>query len=172
LNLNCLNEVISIKGLREPCVILDEVRKLLTRAMAQEQNKDGMDGVLLFIHKDGSKIDYAAAHNNPVLIRNGQVTEYPMDKMPIGKSDNPLPFNAYSIDIQKGDQLYLFSDGYADQFGGPFNKKYKHKRFVALLKTISYLSFSEQHDKLLIEFNAWKEGFEQTDDVLVVGLKF
>ena len=169
LNISFLNEAISEKNIVNPNEVFNYVRKRLITTISQEGGQDGMDGILCCI--DNGKITYAGANNAPVLVRNDQLIEQPADKMPIGKGESTSDFNLYSIEVNKGDLLYLFTDGFADQFGGPKGKKYKYKQLEEKLKSISNLPLSEQKSILERSFNDWKGELEQVDDVLVIGIR-
>lgn len=168
LNITFLNEAINEKNILYPNEVLSYVRKKLINSMAKEEQKDGMDGVLLCI--DGNCITYAAAYNSPVLVRNNEAFDLEADKIPIGKSDHSTDFNLYTIELKNNDKLYLFTDGYADQFGGPKGKKFKHKQLLELLKNTSSQSFSDQKTILLETIENWAGNMEQVDDILIVGL--
>jgi serine phosphatase RsbU (regulator of sigma subunit) len=116
-------------------------------------------------------LQYAGAHNPLWIVRNGEVLETKANKQPIGKFDNPLPYTTHTFDLQKRDSVYIFSDGYADQFGGEKGKKFKSKAFRELLLSIQDNKMEEQ--RLIIDkaFEDWKGTLEQIDDVCVIGLK-
>ena len=97
--------------------------------------------------------------------------EHKADKQPIGEFEYRKPFTNVKIDLQKGDSIFLSSDGYADQFGGPRGKKFMYKPFKRLLTEIASFSIAEQHDKLKNVFDEWKGDIEQIDDVCIIGLK-
>jgi serine phosphatase RsbU (regulator of sigma subunit) len=129
-----------------------------------------MDGILISLSQN--KISYAAANNKPIIIRNGQIIELAADKMHVGSSPKEnISFTNFSAEVQKNDLLYLFTDGYADQFGGPKGKKFKHKTLSQLLLTISNLTLEEQKEKLENTFNDWKGNLEQIDDICMIGIK-
>jgi len=131
-----------------------------------------MDCVLCAYDFEGMKLDFAAANNPLWLVRDGVLIEYKPDKMPVGKyQDTHLPFNMQTIDLKKGDIVYSFTDGYADQFGGPKGKKFKYKQLEDTLLANSHLSMDEQKTVLNTKFEAWKGNLEQVDDVLVIGIK-
>jgi serine phosphatase RsbU (regulator of sigma subunit)/tetratricopeptide (TPR) repeat protein len=171
LNIGFLSEAIKEKNIAKPNEVLDYVRNRLTESISKEGQKDGMDGVLLCIDGNSDTITYAAAHNNPVLVRNGDLKMLEYDKMPVGKGEKNDPFRLFTLEIQKGDTLYLYTDGYADQFGGPKGKKFKYKKLDELLCRITPLPFSEQAAELGKSFDEWKGNLEQVDDVLVIGIK-
>ncbi|NNM94603.1 MAG: SpoIIE family protein phosphatase, partial [Bacteroidia bacterium] len=110
-------------------------------------------------------------YNSLWYFRNGEVTEVPADKQPIGKTDKPEPFNTHNLNLQKGYALYLFTDGYADQFGGPKGKKFKYKQMQELLLENASKPMDEQKKILEDALNEWKGSLEQVDDVLVIGIR-
>lgn len=174
LNISFLNEAINEKGIGEPNKVLDHTRKRLIENISQEGGQDGMDGILVTIKpsKEGTELRYAAAYNGPVVIRNKELMELEEDKMPVGKSPREdEPFRLYKKDLHKGDAVYLFTDGYADQFGGPKEKKYKYRQMMGKLLAISDKPMKEQGEILGKEFMTWMGELEQTDDVLFIGIR-
>ena len=120
---------------------------------------------------EGTKLEFSGANNPLIHIRNGVITEFKGDKQPIGiYAGTPKPFTNKVIEVQKGDSVYLYTDGYADQFGGHQNKKFKYSQLKELLATIAELPMDVQKEKLKINFEAWKANNEQVDDVLVIGI--
>ena len=93
------------------------------------------------------------------------------NKQPIGKVDNPQPFTTHTIELQKGDSIYVFSDGYTDQFGGEKGKKFKAQVFKELLLSIQNNTMEEQKNSLAQHFNNWKGTLDQVDDVCIIGVK-
>jgi serine phosphatase RsbU (regulator of sigma subunit) len=173
LNIGFLSEAIKEKNIYEPNKILDHVRERLIESISKEGQQDGFDGILLRIEKQGDnyKMDYASANNAPVLISDGKIIELGADKMPVGKGEKTEPFKLFSIDAKKGDVLFLYTDGYADQFGGPKGKKFKSKQLDNLLLENSKEELPELKTKLENRFEDWKGGLEQVDDVCVIGIK-
>lgn len=179
LNIGFLSEAIKEKELDKPHDIFNYVRHRLIESISKEEQQDGMDGILMVVNanqldtnSDTIEIEYAAANNAPLLIKNGIVHELPKDKMPIGKADKINSFTLYKQTVQKNEMLYLYTDGYADQFGGPKGKKFKYKTLVELLTSVNHLSLKEQQLVLQDNFNNWKGDLEQVDDVCLVGIKF
>jgi serine phosphatase RsbU (regulator of sigma subunit) len=166
LNISFLNEAVNEKNIVEPHKILNHVRKRLIENM--DGGQDGMDAILICI--DGKGITYAAANNSPAIIKNGTILSLPTDKMPVGKGVNTAPFTLRAIELEKGDSLYLYTDGYADQFGGPKGKKFKYKPLNELLIANQQKSCSEQKENLAYAFYNWKGNLEQVDDILVIGI--
>ena len=177
LNMGFLSEAIKEKHILQPNEILNYVRKRLIESIGNDGQQDGMDAILICIDNqaEAKKITYAAANNAPIFIsRNNLVSklvELPKDKMPVGKGEKMESFTLQSTILQKGDVLYLYTDGYADQFGGPKGKKFKYKTLNDLLLKNSAKDIHEQSELLVKEFNNWKGDLDQVDDVLIVGIK-
>lgn len=172
LNIGFLNEAIKEKNILQPNEIFNYVRKRLIENLAQEEQKDGMDGILICINKKSKLVTYAAANNEPILIRNGELTELEKDKMPVGKGERANSFNLFTFNFAPNDCLYLYTDGYADQFGGPKGKKFKYKQLNELLIRTNHLSVEEQKTELNKTINVWKGDLEQVDDLCIMGIKF
>jgi len=168
LNTSFLNEAIMEKNILAPNEVLNYVRDKLIENISKEDQQDGMDGALVCV--EGNKITYAAAYNAPVLIRNKELIELEADKIPVGKGERSLSFRSFEFEMQKDDVLFVFTDGYADQFGGPRGKKFKYKQLQELLLKNYKLSMKEQKGILDEVLEQWKGDLEQVDDVLVVGL--
>jgi len=169
LNIGFISEAINEHNILSPEKVFDYVRKRLVDSISQDGQKDGFDGILLRRNKSTRKITYAAANNRPVLVSNNGIKELECDKMPVGKGEKDYPFNLFSIETNGF--LYLYTDGYADQFGGPKGKKFKYKQLNELLNSISMHNTSEQTKLLSKRFEEWKGDLEQVDDVLVFGIK-
>jgi len=168
LNISFLNEAINEKNILSPNLVLNHVRDRLVQNL--DGGQDGMDATLLKINKN--KISYASANNCPLLIRNKEVVMLNADKMPVGKGYKSESFSLYDIEIKAGDNLYFFTDGYADQFGGPDGKKYRYKQLANILLSNVEDEMEIQKEKLNIAFNEWKGNLEQVDDVCIIGIKF
>lgn len=171
LNIAFLNEAITEKNMTEPHEVLNHARKRLIQNISKDGNKDGMDGILLCIDTNTNTYSYAAAHNCPLIIKNNELIEYDADKMPIGQWIHQDSFTTHKLDVKPGDVIYMYTDGYADQFGGPKGKKFKYKQLNELLMAIHQKPMMEQKDKLTQAFKDWKGELEQIDDVCVFGLK-
>ena len=171
VNMSFLNEAISERNISAPNEILNHVRKQLIENLGG--GNDGMDAILMKLENSdkGLKIEYAAANNEPILIRDNKVTVLAKDKMPVGKGEKTESFTLHTIDVQKGDTLYLLTDGIADQFGGPKGKKFKFKQLEEILLANHNLSLEQQKNLLEKTFNDWKGNLEQVDDILLVGIK-
>ena len=171
LNIGFLSEAINEKGISEPNKIFDFVRQKLTESISKEGQKDGFDGILLCIDSEKNIISYAAANNSPILIQNNQLHELPADRMPVGVGEKKENFTLHTINTNCGDMIYLYTDGYPDQFGGPKGKKIKYKALNELLLTNSTSSIDQQYGVLKSTFYAWKGDLEQVDDVCIIGVR-
>jgi ligand-binding sensor domain-containing protein/serine phosphatase RsbU (regulator of sigma subunit) len=171
LNISFLNEAVIEKKIEKPGEIFDHVRARLIENVSQDGGKDGMDAILVCIDETSHTITYAAAHNAPVIIRNGEIIQLPTDKMPVGKGEKEENFRTMELPVQPGDSVYLYTDGFGDQFGGPQGKKYKENTLRKLLSEIALLPVKEQQEKLDAAFRDWKGELEQIDDVLLIGIK-
>ena len=171
LNLNFINEAVNVKGIFKPNEIFNYVRGELVSSISKEGQSDGFDGTLVCFDKANKKLTYAAANTKPILIRDQTITVLAADKMPVGKGEKNDSFALYEINYEVGDIIYLFTDGYADQFGGPKGKKFKHKALEELLVSIHALDMKEQSKILNQKFEDWRGRLGQVDDVSVVGIR-
>ena len=170
---NALNRAVLEFNLTEPGKILDKTRDLVLETFAKSDAdvKDGMDISLCAIDHKTKSASWAGA-NNPLWYTNGKnIIEITADKQPIGKSDHPKPYSTHSIPVSKGDSIFLFTDGYADQFGGPKGKKFKYKQFQELLLAQNNTSPDAQMQAIHDTFIQWKGAHEQIDDVCVIGFR-
>ena len=168
---NGLNRSVREYGLTDPGKILDKTREIVIQEFekSEEEVKDGMDIALCSI--EGDKLEYAGAYNPLWIIRNGEVIETKANKQPIGQFDNPTPYTTHSIDLVPGDSIYIFSDGYVDQFGGEKGKKFKSKAFRTLLLSIQDEPMEDQKTIIDEAFEDWRGTLEQIDDVCVIGVR-
>ena len=120
---------------------------------------------------EGTTLSYSGANNPLWIVRNGEVLETKADKQPIGKFELSKSFTTHQLEVQRGDSIYVFSDGFPDQFGGEKGKKYKSGKFKKFLISIQEHSMQKQHELLEQEFENWKGNEEQIDDVCVIGVK-
>jgi serine phosphatase RsbU (regulator of sigma subunit)/CHASE3 domain sensor protein len=171
---NILSILISEMGILDPSTILTELHQRVIVALQKDftdvKAHDGMDVSLIVIDKDTNKIQFSGAVRPLYHIRNGQLYEIKGDRYGIG-SENPT-FTTIDIDVEKGDTFYLFTDGYADQFGGVDGKKYMSKKFKEHLLEIQSMSMSEQREVLRQTIRDWRGPLEQIDDQLVIGVRF
>ena len=171
LNIGFLSEAIKEKNIEKPNEIFNYVRERLITSISEGGQKDGMDGILICIDKRKDVIEYTAANNEPILIRNNEFIELPKDRMPVGKGERVASFTLHTIKVQTGDSIYLYTDGFADQFGGPKGKKYKYKQLNELLLSNHQKPMNEQCKIIQSSFVNWKGSFGQVDDVLVIGIR-
>jgi serine phosphatase RsbU (regulator of sigma subunit) len=173
LNISFLNEAINEKGIQQPNHVFNYVRQKLIDNISKEGQKDGFDGVLLCIDTQTNAISYAAANNAPVLVtNNSEHQELPKDRMPVGIGEKNDSFTLFDLQVAAADTLYLYTDGYADQFGGEKGKKFKYKQLNDLIFSNRTLDLTDQQKILKQRFEEWKGNLEQVDDVCVIGIKF
>lgn len=176
LGTSLLNKIIINSSCCQPEMLLNLLREEIKVALRQtgkfDEAKDGMDMALVQYNKKSLVLNFAGANNPAVIIRNSQLITLPCDRMPIGIHPKEKPFSSETIQLETGDMLYLFSDGYSDQFGGSDYRKFFLKRFKELLLSIAPLSCDEQRSTLDKIMDDWKAGNHQNDDILVVGIRF
>lgn len=170
---NSLNQCINEYGLRNAGAILDKLSELVEETLNKNQFNvnDGMD-IALCVWDKQSKLQYAGANNSFYLIRNGELLETKANKQPIGKYDNRVPFTNHEFELQAGDSVYLFSDGYPDQFGGPKGKKLKYSTFKNYLLELNSQPEEKIKTELEERFEQWKGELEQIDDVCIMHVQF
>jgi serine phosphatase RsbU (regulator of sigma subunit) len=176
LNISCLNEAVNERKLTNPAEILNYARTKIISSLAgdgsDDGGKDGMDGVVCCFDKEKKTLTYSAANNSFYIIRKGNLLVFKADKMPVGKSPKESQsFTSHTIELETGDMIYIFTDGYADQFGGPGGKKFKYKQMEELLVKHHTLPLAEQKNKIEEVFNNWKGNLEQVDDICVIGIQ-
>jgi serine phosphatase RsbU (regulator of sigma subunit) len=157
----------------KPSEILDKLTFLVEETFSQSESevRDGMDMSLCALNMKTLELQWAGA-NNPIWhMRNNILNEIKGDKQPIGKYENRKPFTNHIINVEKGDRIYLFTDGYADQFGGMKGKKFKYSQLKEIILQYSFAPLNEQHQKLNAIFETWRQNIEQTDDVCLWGVK-
>ncbi|MGZ3883545.1 MAG: PP2C family protein-serine/threonine phosphatase, partial [Bacteroidia bacterium] len=150
----------------------NRLSKMLRSASGSSQVRDGMDIAFCVFDPASLKLYYAGA-NNPcwVIKKDKSVTELDPDKQPIGFFENGRPFTLKSVQLEQGDSFYLFTDGYADQFGGPKGKKFKYKQLRQTLTDLAGTDLRQQRAALKSTFETWKGHHEQIDDVTVIGVR-
>lgn len=171
LNIGFLSEAINEKGIEDPNDVFNFVRQRLIDNISKEGQKDGFDGILICMDQKTKGITYAAANNSPILIRNGELIELDADRMPVGMGERKEDFKLHHISTTTGDTLYLYTDGYADQFGGAKGKKFKYKALNELILMNSSKPLVEQNEVIKLNFESWRGNLEQVDDVLIIGLR-
>ncbi len=176
LNISCLNEAVNADKLLQPADILNATRKKIIRYLSndgsREGGKDGMDCSLLSLDFVNRDLSYSAANNPIWIIRKQELLVLAADKMPVGKYDrDTVPFSQHSMTLETGDMIYTFTDGFADQFGGPKGKKFKYRALQELLLSISEMPVQLQKQSLTEAFENWKGELEQVDDVCIIGIR-
>ncbi len=180
-----LNEIVNKQNLTEPDAILNQLREQVIESLQQQgkkhEAKDGMDIVIVTIDREAGELQYSGANSPIYLIRKTKegtdstdaysLTQIKGDKMPVSIYIKMRPFSKHVLDVKKNDSIYMFSDGYADQFGGEKGKKFKYKSFKDLLLSIQDKKMQEQKNVLEETFKKWKGDYAQVDDILVIGIK-
>ncbi len=170
-----LNQIINERGITQPSLILNNLNNGITEALKQRENDvtDGMDIALCTFDLETLHLQFAGANRPLWLFRYGELMEIKPDKLAIGgfRIGRDATFTNHEIRLQTGDTIYLSTDGFADQFGGPFGKKLLSKRFREILSSMQNISMREQEKKLTDIFTEWKGNVTQVDDVLVIGIR-
>ncbi|MCX6296310.1 MAG: triple tyrosine motif-containing protein [Bacteroidetes bacterium] len=175
---NLLNQIISENGITEADEILNALHRGVQAALKQGTNvvdtSDGMDVAICCIDSENTELQYAGAYRPLYKVNKGKLEKIEADKNPIGGSqlDAGRKFTAHTVKIQKGDSVYMASDGFADQFGGEKGKKFMVKRFNELILSMQYLSMDNQGKSLDETFEKWRGSYQQIDDILVIGIRF
>ena len=175
LGISFLNEINNTEKVLSPAQILDDLRLRIIKELGQtgaiEGSKDGMDISMVRLNLKTNEIAWAGANNPLYIIKNNQLIEVRGDRQPVGYSYQQEPFTDHRLELKKGMVLYLFSDGFHDQFGGSKGKKYKTKQLKNKFLEIHKEPLLEQKNILHKEFLTWRGDIEQIDDVCVIGLK-
>tara|TARA_Y100000589_G_scaffold246893_1_gene234751 strand:- start:70338 stop:72326 length:1989 start_codon:yes stop_codon:yes gene_type:complete len=175
IGLKILNQSLKQPQINSPAEALDylniEISNTLNAHVADKSIKDGMDIALCAYDGNDNVLYYAGAKNPIYIIRKDELIELKADRNAIGCNDQDEHYTNKSIQLQKGDTIYLFTDGFADQFGGEKGKKLKYKRFKELLLEIQNLPMNEQKEFLDNFFTQWKGNLEQIDDVCILGVR-
>lgn len=171
-----LNEIMITNDFETASEILDRLRDEIIRALRQKgatgEARDGMDISLAILDRKAGTVQYSGANNPLYLVRRGELTRYQADRMPIGIHVTDMaPFTNHIINVEAGDSIYLFSDGYADQFGGEQGKKFMYRQFQELLTSGAALPTHEQMERLDSRLLQWRGDYEQIDDILVIGFR-
>lgn len=171
-----LRQLIRIRGLSSPSQILarldEEITGLFNDHLTEGVARDGIDMALCCYDQATNHASYAGAGRSLLMVRNGELTEYASTFVHIGYFDGrPKEFIESHVDLLPGDQLYLFTDGFTDQFGGDKVKKFNRKRFRSLLLSLEEMDMERQRKELDAAFEGWKGHQEQLDDVCVVGVR-
>lgn len=173
LGTSFLNEITS-QNITQPNLVMSRLREDIVKALnphGHEERKDGMDMVLCSFDMKNLEMKFAAANNPLWLVRKGELREYKPDKFPVGKYHEELPFTLNTVKLQKGDIIYTFTDGYADQFGGHKNKKFTYRKFKEMILSIHTGPMDRQKKLLDDTIEEWRGVFEQIDDICVIGIR-
>ena len=169
-----MESTIKIEGLTDPAEILKRLHKKIVISLHQKNslNNDGMDLSLIVINRVSKKMTFAGARSPLVYFQGNKIQTIKGDKISIGGADNTIrEFTNHYLDITESTTVYLYSDGFQDQFGGPKNKKFLIKRFKDLLTNIQTYPLEKQYTLLNSTLNEWKGDREQTDDIMVIGIQ-
>ena len=176
LGVTLLNEIVNNKHIIMPDQIIENLRqgviKSLKQIVDEDTVKDGMDIAVCMVDFENNTLWFAGANNPLYLIRNHELVHYRGDKMPVAIHYRMQPFTLHKIDIAKGDEFYVFSDGFVDQFGGPNQKKFMSGQFKETLVALDDVPMLKQAEKLNEIFEAWRGDSPQVDDVTLIGIRY
>lgn len=172
-----LNDIVRSRKVTDPGIILDLLDEGVTKTLRQDEDastKDGMDIALCKINPNTREIEYAGAHRPLYLMKGGVIEEVKGNKFPIGGGifKNQTNFTNTKIKLEKGDSIYFSSDGFPDQFGGPEGRKFGPKKTREIIERVHHLPMREASVVFETEWEAWRGNTKQTDDVLLIGIKF
>lgn len=175
MGITLLNEIVRNKQVIWPDQILNHLRDKIIESLGQrgivEEVGDGMDGSVILLGMRNKKLQFSGANSSLYLLRNNEVIRIRGDKMPISFYGIMKDFTMQELLLESGDMLYLFTDGYVDQFGGKKEKKFNYNAFGELLIKIHNKNASEQEKVLTRVFDEWKGDLDQLDDVTVLGIR-
>jgi serine phosphatase RsbU (regulator of sigma subunit) len=176
LGVTMLNEIVNGKDIIMPDQIVEELRKGIIKALNQvaeeDSVKDGMDIAICMVDFSKNTLYYAGANNPLYLVRGGELIHYRADKMPVAIHYKMVPFTLNTIELQKGDAFYIFSDGYADQFGGPKEKKFMTSQLKETIVAMVNEPMLKQGERLNEIFEEWRGESPQVDDVTLIGVRY
>jgi serine phosphatase RsbU (regulator of sigma subunit) len=176
LGVTLLNEIVNGKHILMPDEIIEQLRQGIIKSLKQvaeeDSIKDGMDIAVCVVDFDKNILWYAGANCPLYLVRGGELFNYRADKMPVAIHYKMEPFTLHKIDLQKGDAFYIFSDGYADQFGGPKQKKFMSMQLRETLVTMAGMPMIQQGERLNEIFEGWRGDSPQIDDVTLIGVRY
>jgi serine phosphatase RsbU (regulator of sigma subunit) len=176
LGIAFLNEIVRRREITQASQVLNILRQQIKTSLKQtgkkRESKDGMDIAICAINTETFELQFAGAYNPLYLIRNNELTIYKGDRMPIGiYRKEKETFTNHIITLERGDKIYLFSDGFVDQINGETKEKFMSNNFKNLITEISALPMIQQKDKLEETFNNWKGNSKQIDDVVIIGVE-
>jgi serine phosphatase RsbU (regulator of sigma subunit) len=170
-----LNEIIVEKGIKDTNKILDEMRSQIIKSLnqdTQDDQKDGMDISICKLNMKNKTLEFSGAHNPLVIVSGNELSTFKGDSQAVGLETVTIkPFTKHSIKLKKDDMIYIYSDGYQDQFGGENGKKYMTANFKKLLIKISKEEEKKQNKLLEIELANWMQKEEQIDDICIMGVR-
>jgi serine phosphatase RsbU (regulator of sigma subunit) len=173
IGITLLNQIVNEKGIVSPAEILNQLREGIISSLNQtggvSEKRDGMDVALIAWNK--LELIYAGANNDAVIVNRNEIIELKANKQPVGLYEKQVPFTEQRLAMENIASIYLFTDGIVDQFGGDQGKKVKMKLFKEWLNEIASMDSVKQKEILETKFNKWKGNIEQTDDILVIGIK-
>jgi DNA-binding response OmpR family regulator len=176
LGITYLNEIVHGERIMKPELIIDSLRKKIISALSQKGYsgtiKDGIEGSVITFDPSTREIQYSASFNPLIFIHNEELLEIKADRIPIGYYERAASFTNTKLTVSENDMIYLFSDGFMDQFGGEMSKRFQLNRFKELLFDNHKLPLNQQKEVLLSTLYEWRGKGEQTDDILVIGLRF
>jgi serine phosphatase RsbU (regulator of sigma subunit) len=178
LGIAFLNQIVDRNEKIEAADVLNHLREYVMKALQQtgeeHEQKDGIDMALCMIDQPHNQLQFAGAFHPMYVIKNSnRLIEIPGDKMPIGiAAETEIAFKNHIIDLEEGDMVYLFSDGFVDQFGGPEGKKFKYRPFRNLLLSISNFPVQEQKNRLFSALKDWRGDTPQLDDITIFGFRY
>ncbi|MFA0962849.1 PAS domain S-box protein [Roseivirga sp. BDSF3-8] len=173
-----LNDIVRSRKVSDPGVILDLLDEGVTQTLRQDRDdsktKDGMDIALCKINTKTNELQYAGAHRPLYVMKEGELEEIKGNRFPIGggRYKNQTNFTNTTLEMKEGDSVFFCSDGFPDQFGGPDNRKFGPKRLRNLIRETQHLPMEEMHDVFDREWEGWRGDHKQTDDVLLIGIRF
>ncbi len=182
LGLSFLDDIVEGQNIQNPAEALNLMRDKIIGALKQTGNigdsKDGMDITICCIDKKKKELTFSSANNDLYIIKNNsagtqikEFSEFKANRQPVGFHHLNKPFTKHTIALEEGDCIYTFTDGYADQFGGPKGKKFRYKQFQQILLNNSHMNFNVQKNILHSTVDQWRGNLEQIDDILVIGVK-
>jgi serine phosphatase RsbU (regulator of sigma subunit) len=176
LGVTLLNEIVNGKHILAPDQIIENLRQGVIKSLNQVEDsdsvKDGMDLSVCVVDFDKDILWFAGANNPLYLVRDRELIHYRADKMPASIHYKMQPFTLHKIELRKGDAFYIFSDGYADQFGGPHQKKFMSVKLKETLVALTGLPMLKQGERLNEIFEEWRGNNPQVDDVTLIGIRY
>jgi phosphoserine phosphatase RsbU/P len=176
IGMTLLNETVVNERISAPDIILESLRTKLIKALGQSDYtdiiKDSIEGSVFCFDTLRSQFHYSGSGNSMILIHNGELQAIKPQRIPIGYSEKEASFKKFTLDLARDDVVYMFTDGYVDQFGGPDSKRLKLNRFKDILMKYYRLPLDQQKTLLEKELSSWKGDSDQTDDILVLGIRF